>query len=192
MTDGFERLGDVAIRVVDNLDHELRINCLHHRTQIRRKINVDGRPVFKRQCLNCGAPVGEAVARAKVPTPYVEWDEAAENALQESYDKHYKQLELDRRLRNEAWWDKYTAYLASDEWARKRERVLARDSGLCQACRKRPATQVHHLTYDHVFSEPLFDLTSVCGICHEALTIADRERRGGALGPNLAGPNEEW
>ena len=37
--------------------------------------------------------------------------------------------------------------------------------------------EVHHITYAHVFDEPLFDLRAVCRPCHERLTARDRENR---------------
>ena len=75
-----------------------------------------------------------------------------------------------------AWWDKYNSYLSSQTWNLKRNKVFARDRGTCQACMSRKAEEVHHLTYDHVFNEPLFDLVAVCKECHLAITLMDRSR----------------
>ena len=71
------------------------------------------------------------------------------------------------------WWQGYGRYLETDEWRNKRRRVLDRDGGMCQACLIRTAEQVHHLTYKRVFHEPLFDLISVCRVCHYALHSRD-------------------
>ncbi|AFO91729.1 hypothetical protein D1822_09875 [Phaeobacter inhibens] len=60
-------------------------------------------------------------------------------------------------------------YLASDKWAVKRRAVMERDSQRCQACLTRDATEVHHLTYDRIFEEPMFDLVAICRRCHEKL-----------------------
>ena len=68
------------------------------------------------------------------------------------------------------WWDWYSAYLRSPEWAAKRQRVLERDSFLCQYQNCRAiATEVHHLTYERVGEELLEDLLSVCGGCHTCI-----------------------
>ena len=40
---------------------------------------------------------------------------------------------------------------------------------ICQICRKRPATEVHHLTYERVFNEMACDLLPVCSACHRAI-----------------------
>lgn len=100
---------------------------------------------------------------------------------QEEYRKDFSASVIDRmvelREKNAKWWADYNEYLRSDKWRDKRARVLERDARICQACLKRSATQVHHKTYDHVFDEPLFDLISICDVCHDALTQMDRARR---------------
>lgn len=83
----------------------------------------------------------------------------------------------ERDAKNAQWWRDYNAYLLTDKWAAKRRAVLQRDKGICQACLSRPAKQCHHLTYAHVFDEPLFDLIAVCIPCHDKITKMDRERR---------------
>jgi 5-methylcytosine-specific restriction endonuclease McrA len=76
------------------------------------------------------------------------------------------------------WQDRYDFYKRTIEWQQRRKLVLKRCHGICEACGIRTATEVHHLTYRHVFSEPLFDLVGVCRECHEALTEMDRASRG--------------
>lgn len=81
----------------------------------------------------------------------------------------------------EQWKVEATARYASAEWRAKRQAVLRRDAGRCQAsfeiCTRR-ATEVHHLTYRHWRNEPLFDLVAVCNSCHDLLTALDRSERG--------------
>ncbi len=60
----------------------------------------------------------------------------------------------------------YADYLRSAEWASRRERVMQRARGLCEGCRLLPAIDVHHLTYEHVTEEFLFELVALCGGCH--------------------------
>ena len=43
---------------------------------------------------------------------------------------------------------------------------MERAQGLCEGCRRRPATEVHHLTYEHVGDELLWELKAVCDHCH--------------------------
>lgn len=61
------------------------------------------------------------------------------------------------------------AYFKSPAWHDREARVLGRDNDWCKACERRPATQVHHLTYARFGNEPLFDLVAVCRYCHRRL-----------------------
>jgi hypothetical protein len=61
---------------------------------------------------------------------------------------------------------KYHAYLKSDAWFLKRKKVMLRSGGICEGCRCADATQVHHLTYDNIFNELLFQLVALCDKCH--------------------------
>lgn len=76
-----------------------------------------------------------------------------------------------------AWLAEHDRYLASTAWGLRRAAALQRDKYQCQAkldrC-TRKATQVHHLTYRHWRNEPLFDLASVCSLCHEEITRMER------------------
>lgn len=60
----------------------------------------------------------------------------------------------------------YADYLRSQEWAARREKVMQRAVGLCEGCRVKSASDVHHLSYEHVTEEFLFELVALCGDCH--------------------------
>lgn len=62
----------------------------------------------------------------------------------------------------------YGEYLRTKEWKKLRADVLRRDRGRCAYCGRKRATQIHHLTYKHIFHESLEDLVAVCRECHEA------------------------
>jgi hypothetical protein len=68
---------------------------------------------------------------------------------------------------------KYQEYLASREWAEKREAVRERSGDRCERCGG-PQQAVHHLTYERIGHELLEDLQAVCDPCHEYLS-AKRE-----------------
>lgn len=91
-----------------------------------------------------------------------------------------RQLAFDLRRQDEAQArrERYQEYLQSEKWARKRDAVLKRENYVCEACRKRRASQVHHSTYRHIFDEPLFELHAICAECHEKLSALDQARRG--------------
>jgi 5-methylcytosine-specific restriction endonuclease McrA len=63
--------------------------------------------------------------------------------------------------------ERYQNYLQTPQWRLKRRLVLERSEGRCEGCRACAATEVHHLTYKHVFNELLFELVALCRECHE-------------------------
>jgi 5-methylcytosine-specific restriction endonuclease McrA len=67
------------------------------------------------------------------------------------------------------FWRDYTFYLQSEEWQYLRKLVMQRAGGVCELCHSRRACHVHHLTYDHVFNERLYELQAVCLPCHDAI-----------------------
>lgn len=62
----------------------------------------------------------------------------------------------------------YQAYLESDAWGLKRARCLHEAKGRCQACGGCEGVQVHHVTYERIFTEDDLDLLALCRECHEA------------------------
>jgi hypothetical protein len=101
--------------------------------------------------------------------------------------KSFKDIDVEKKIntikkeekplsKKERWFkEKYIPYLKSKEWKVKRLLVLERDNYLCQACLKSKATEVHHLTYKHVFNEPCFELVSICNPCHKLITELDQK-----------------
>ena len=63
----------------------------------------------------------------------------------------------------------YTWYLGSAFWRERREHILHRANYICEKCRTRPATEVHHLTYIRVFGELPSDLVALCRQCHSEI-----------------------
>ena len=61
----------------------------------------------------------------------------------------------------------YHRYLASREWAIRREAVRVRSLGVCERCHLLPMAQVHHLTYARIGREADSDLQGLCAPCHE-------------------------
>jgi hypothetical protein len=80
---------------------------------------------------------------------------------------------------NTHWPELYADYLKSQQWADKRDRVLRRASYHCEGCAQRPAVDVHHLTYEHVTQEFLFELVALCRECHERIHLQSDPRPTG-------------
>jgi 5-methylcytosine-specific restriction endonuclease McrA len=71
----------------------------------------------------------------------------------------------------------YRAYLRSERWQELRLLVLLRDEHRCRQCGATDRLEVHHLTYERLYHEPLSDLTTLCLDCHRD---ADRARQRAA------------
>lgn len=61
----------------------------------------------------------------------------------------------------------YKQYILSSAWKYKRLRILKRADNKCEKCGYSGRLQVHHLTYKHLFHEPLKDLIALCPDCHK-------------------------
>lgn len=165
--------------MAERLNHEVleeEFRCDHESTDFRRKTKSNGVQCWVRQCIHCGEQVGTEVKRELVP--------GVRRLNPIDFDEHLRQSRWQARqdrataLREEQstqWWTDYSAYLESPTWKYLRQQVLKRDNFLCQGCLQKRATQVHHLTYERQGREMLFDLTSVCDVCHDR--IHDKETR---------------
>lgn len=141
----------------------LNTACAHQLKEIRRKTIANGHMQLRYQCQSCGRAIGNAVSRKDIHVPVDQvplWNAQAEDSLWQAYA-------VESNIRQSKWWGSYTEYLASDRWARKRQKVLDKAGGICEACGDRPAQEVHHLTYRNVGAEPLWDLRAVCKPCHD-------------------------
>jgi len=152
-------------------------HCECKNTVERYKVDSLGRKHYRRMCVSCGR-LATAAFSVKDRDPrdverIPEYDDTRFLQYQAAQRQYYeKQLGLkDREIakEKEIHKEKYYEYLRSPEWRAKREKVLQRDKFICQGCLNAEATEVHHLTYDHVFNEFLFELTSLCRECHERL-----------------------
>lgn len=62
----------------------------------------------------------------------------------------------------------YKQYLQTEHWKMKRFRTLHRANFICQKCKLKEATQVHHLTYERLGSERRADTIALCQPCHKS------------------------
>lgn len=125
---------------------------------------------LRRQCQSCGCLLKNAVAHAlaKANTPDVDIEhlkvflESTQGRTQIIYDRQTVQAKWKAEMK-----EKYADYLDSSEWRERHRLVMLRAGGICEGCRTRQASQVHHLTYDNIGEEFLWQLVAVCRSCHE-------------------------
>ena len=141
--------------------------CYHTYTKVIKRQNSSGKIMFQMQCLVCGRRCGQALSKktARHDTPFFD----------ETLFTDRKHLTYKHQHRSRIKWEMetkperallYQEYLLSNEWKRRRLRILDRDKYTCQGCHETAATQVHHLTYTHLFDELDYQLISLCENCH--------------------------
>lgn len=145
----------------------------HPRTELRRRVTSNGGFQVRRQCLDCGHVLGGALKQQPGHEALPEVDtslrEHYDQGRQRQYDDIYQKHALLQKARETEWFKRYSAYLETGVWKKKRALVLARSGGICEGCREVSATEVHHLTYKHMGDEFLFELVAVCTACHARL-----------------------
>ena len=148
--------------------------CKHLESGIVAVRASNGAPMYREQCLTCGFPFGQWIARAKVPNiqtvPEVSAYAFAE--YEQSRLAEWRSVQVEHaRQQLSASDNEYAQYLRSETWKLKRQKVLERAKGICEGCREREATQIHHLTYRHVQDEFLWELVAICDDCHNRVHL---------------------
>lgn len=140
-----------------------------HEPELRKFVCANGAIQYRKQCVKCGIAT-TAIAHSKLTEQQKEkappFDRELERSVRDRAWTNWKadNNEYDKMRR---WWIWYSQYLNSAVWQQKRKLVLKRANGICEACGIERAIQVHHLTYDNVGAEPLWDLVAVCDNCHK-------------------------
>ena len=129
---------------------------------------------IKRQCVTCGQSTSNALPHSEFTTDQIKSLPDFDNDLRDEWWKKSTQErkqgaeeiaeECKRRLEDRKLF--YLSHLSSKKWQAKRRRVIEREKNLCQGCRLAPIEEVHHLSYDHLGDELLFELAGLCAECH--------------------------
>lgn len=149
--------------------------CKHERRKPAYRFQKNGSRHYGMQCLDCGN--FEVMKKAEIEAiqplstvPGIDQD-LADAYLEQERNQYQEISDWHRDL----FFNKYNAYLQTDRWAIKRAAVLKRDP-ICKACEVAPSEQAHHLTYEHVGDEPLYELIGVCCRCHEKIHNHDKTK----------------
>lgn len=142
---------------------EPRRFCEHTNIELRMRTIANGQRRPERQCVDCGSGRG-AAPKASVKGDLPEWDYTLADAVEAERREFYQQQQ---QSRSDEWWRRYHEHLASAKWQTIRRKVISRANNVCEGCGEGPIHDVHHLTYDHVCNEFLWELRGVCRDCHE-------------------------
>jgi hypothetical protein len=149
------------------------LRCECPRWELRRRKQSNDVIVIVKQCLRCGRNMGNVPKNSTQAARLNWWDEELRRRWRQ------EQIEFSQRKRadflrhqakeNADWWRFYNEYLLTEKWKGKCELVRVRCGGICEGCRVRQMVQIHHLTYEHVGDEFLWELVGVCIPCHKRI-----------------------
>lgn len=137
----------------------------------------NGSWVRRTACKTCKSVKGKNIPKGADYQSLPHLKKAMRDEYQNNYNRVYnlyfakfKEFKEEKNRREVFEWKViYETYLKSEEWRQKTALVRKRDNNICQACLSAPAQAVHHLTYQNVTKEPLFELVSVCHACHSKI-----------------------
>lgn len=156
------------------------LNCSgDHDWEYRYHIGESARVNLFSQCISCGKK-GEVGSLKHSTVPFFKdriksgeinkYDLELLNTKSPTFEKYnaYRTLKqkVDKNIENAKRKEFYSQYMKSDKWKAIRLKVLKRDNYLCQACLEAPAQDVHHITYENIGDELMYELLSVCRDCH--------------------------
>jgi hypothetical protein len=153
----------------------LEQKCEHTDAEFRRLKTANGVFQLRKQCLDCGELVGGAFRRDAVHgfDRLLLVDEVARHRAQNQWrDKSEQRQQIAERYREEeqkAFWEYYNAHLNSPEWREKCRLKRERASNVCEGCGVNKVNHIHHLTYDNLGDELLFELVALCVECHQKI-----------------------
>ncbi|MEP7348865.1 MAG: hypothetical protein ABI668_02810 [Sphingorhabdus sp.] len=166
----------------------LQSDCAHPEYAMRKVKPSNGSWMYRNQCVNCGRPNGQWVKKSLIPNADV-ISQAPLDQLAAYEKQRYSELKQIRQQHFETQAGRgnaeYAAYLSSPAWKAKRQKVLVRANGRCEGCGENSATQVHHLTYQHIYNGFLWELVAICDGCHDRVhedSVEDGERADEMLG----------
>jgi hypothetical protein len=156
-----------------------RGRCLHVLKSFVWYPTSNGRKQLRQQCDDCGDLVGPGAlpfAKAEGQTVKAFDLQRYQQARREHNEATREAYERARQRRNAVWatqrlerQQQYQAYLQSEQWRRLRVKLLKRAGYTCEGCLEARATEVHHVTYEHIFQEYCFELRALCAKCHGRL-----------------------
>jgi 5-methylcytosine-specific restriction endonuclease McrA len=138
-------------------------------SELRRFTCSNGTFQVRRQCTACGSGIGNPIPHYQVDDikRLPAWDTApADREKTLIADREIERLDK-KAAEDREWRKRYNAHLSSAEWRALADRVLRRAGFVCEGCLEQRATQVHHMTYDHLGAEFAFELRALCKPCHD-------------------------
>lgn len=174
----------------ENYEYSQKIlECSHVSKKLTKYTATNKVLTFRTQCLRCGHTI-EKIKKSDLPIhisveDLPDFDEDLRHSLSKrackireglnkiAEEKYNANVEEEFSNLKKSRIEKYQQYLESSNWGVLRSKVFTRCNRVCEGCLCRPATEVHHLTYDHICDEYLWELVGICGECHRKIHNKD-------------------
>lgn len=149
-------------------------SCEHGHNDIRKFTCSNGTIQYVKQCLLCGEKVGNPIKKedafkARGALDFIlPFEELLRERMRfDDVASRREAYESARAANKMEFVQRYSEYLSSEKWRRKRNAVINRAGGVCEGCLETDAEVVHHTTYAHWGNELLFELVALCHNCHD-------------------------
>ena len=142
--------------------------------QCRKPFRLLGPPVLKLCVRCCTVLVWDSIVKPKDNKATTPATNKQQQPKGKAAPKRPKPLSSNRPLNRKELWEaaqqKRLAYMDSDAWRDLRKKKFAQVGCACEKCGDSSGIlQVHHLTYERLYHEPLSDLQVLCDACHAAV-----------------------
>lgn len=147
--------------------------CQHTSQLTGKTVSSIGAEMYRRYCKTCGIATTQFLPHRTIEgTTITVMDAESRDAMVDKYvsdrrdalDAIANRAAIRVQPANRA---EYSDYRASPAWREKRTYVMNRCGGLCEGCRTSESHDVHHLSYQHMGNEFLFELVGLCRPCHD-------------------------
>lgn len=171
-------------QITEHFEAEFRCEHAEGHVRLVHIVNSAGAKMFTKQCQRCGqsgiggkmwvTPTGTPREIAAIPRRdedlQPDWHQRKNVRHRELVEQFHKDRSREYREGD---------YLRTPHWRERAARALEFYGHECQmqmrGCTGH-ATEVHHLTYDNIGDEPLYELKPACRNCHERIEL--RKRNG--------------
>lgn len=167
----------------EDLQRYSRDVCAHSTTTMVMRTVRGGAKQYVGQCLTCGQQLGSAHSQKDITREPPPWDDELSLTYERARKRELENINLKhlaiQKRKSGRFSQRYADHLKSEKWLKARVKIFRRANNICEACLEAPAREVHHLTYENLCNEFMYELVAVCRPCHERITEASRHSSDG-------------
>ena len=143
--------------------------CNHDSKLIIRVTVRNGVEHVREHCAVCFSSL-RAIKKSQLYLENIDYhslEKMTSDEIDERRKEYWSEIFTQREAKDDEWREAYNTYLNTLEWEEKRQAVIKRDNNTCQGCLAAKIDVIHHLSYENVGDELLFQLVGLCQRCHD-------------------------